>query len=83
MLDELLPADQVLERAVAVADSIPGDTLENYAYTKRAAQVTALRDIADLSDPLDDELPQWFTTPNARHAHRRYWQQLKGTEPTW
>lgn len=83
MFDELLPADQVLDRAVAIADSIPEDTLEQYAFTKRAAQAAALRDIADLSDPLDDELPQWFTTANARHAHRRYWTQLKGAEPTW
>ena len=83
MFDELLPADQLLDRAIAVADSIPENTLEHYAYTKRAAQAPALRDIAELSDKLDDELPHWFTTPNARHAHRRYWQQLKGAEPTW
>lgn len=83
MVDELLPADQVLDRAIAVADSVPDDTLEQYAYTKRATQAAALRDIADLADPLDDELPRWFTTDNARHAHRRYWQQLKGTAPTW
>jgi enoyl-CoA hydratase len=83
MFDELLPADQVLERAIAVADSIPEDTMEQYAFTKRAAQAAALRDIADLADPLDEELPRWFTTPHARHAHRRYWQQLKGTEPAW
>jgi enoyl-CoA hydratase len=83
MFDELLPADQVLDRAIAVADAIPEDTLEHYAYTKRATQAVALRDIAELSDPLDRELPHWFTTPNARHAHRRYWLQLKGAEPTW
>lgn len=83
MFDELRPADEVLDRAVAVAESIPDDCLEHYAYTKRAAQAPALRDIADLSDQLDRELPQWFTTPQARHAHRRYWQQLKGTEPPW
>ena len=83
MVDELVPADEVLDRAVAVADSIPADTLEQYAFTKRAAQAAALRDIADLADPLDEELPGWFTTDDARHAHRRYWQQLKGTAPTW
>ncbi|ALE75081.1 Enoyl-CoA hydratase [Pseudonocardia sp. Ae168_Ps1] len=83
MVDELLPADRLLGRAVEIADSIPADTLEHYAFTKRATQAAALRDIADLSDPLDDELPRWFTTPDARHAHKRYWQQLKGTEATW
>ncbi len=83
MFHEVLPAEDLLDRAVAVAESIPADCLEHYAYTKRAAQAPAMRDIAELSDPLDEELPHWFTTPNARHAHRRYWQQLKGTEPTW
>jgi enoyl-CoA hydratase len=83
VVDELLPAEQVLDRAVTIANSVPEDCLEHYAFTKRAAQAAALRDIADLSDPLDQELPTWFTSPNAEHAHRRYWTQLKGTEPTW
>ena len=83
IFDELVPADQLLGRAVALAESIPEDTLEHYAFTKRAAQAAALRDITELSDPLDHELPTWFTTPHARHAHRRYWTQLKHSEPTW
>ena len=83
LVDELAPADRVLDRAVEIADSIPADTLEQYAFTKRATQAAALRDIADLSDPLDSELPRWFTTPDARHAHQRYWRELKGAEPTW
>jgi enoyl-CoA hydratase len=83
MLDELVPAEDVLARSVAVAGSVPEDCLEQYAFTKRAAQAAALRDIADLSDPLDDELPDWFITDNARHAHARYWRQLKGVEPSW
>lgn len=83
MVDELVPADQVLERAIAVADSVPEDCLEHYAFTKRAAQAATLRDIAELADPLDRELPTWFTSPNAQHAHRRYWQQLKGTAPSF
>ena len=32
------------------------------------------RDIAELADPLDTELPAQFTGDGARHAHRRYWQ---------
>ena len=83
VLDELVPAGQVAERTVAVAESVPDDCLEHYAFTKRAAQAAALRDIAELADPPDEELPTWFTSPDARHAHRRYWQQLKGTTPTW
>jgi enoyl-CoA hydratase len=83
VVDELAPADQVLDRAIAVADAVPEDCLEHYAFTKRAAQAAALRDIAELADPLDQELPTWFTTPQADHAHRRYWRQLKGTAPPW
>ena len=83
VVDELVPRDQVLERAVAIAESVPGDCLEHYAFTKRAAQAATLRDIADLADPLDEELPTWFTSPDAQRAHRRYWQHLKGVAPTF
>lgn len=83
VLNEVVPADQLLAHAVAAADSIPEDCIEQYAFTKRAAQASALRDITDLSDPLDRELGHWFTTDAARHAHRRYWQQLKGTPAPW
>ena len=59
------------------------DCLEQYAFTKRACQAAALRDIADLSDPLDRDLPDGMTSEDARHAHRRYWQQLKGAPAPW
>jgi enoyl-CoA hydratase len=42
-----------------------------------------LRDIADLSDPLDTDLPDGMTSEGSRHAHRRYWQQLKGAPAPW
>lgn len=37
----------------------------------------------ELADPLDTELPTWFTSDHARHAHRRYWQQLKDSPAPW
>jgi enoyl-CoA hydratase len=83
MVHELVPADQLLDRAVAIAEQTPEDCLEQYAFTKRACQAAALRDIADLSDPLDRELPDGMTSEGARHAHRRYWQQLKGAPTPW
>lgn len=83
MVHELAPAAELLERAVAVAETTPEDCLEQYAFTKRAAQAGALRDIAELADPLDAELPNGMTSDQARHAHRRYWQQLKGSPATW
>ena len=71
------------EAKVAVAEQTPADCLEAYAFTKRACQAAALRDIAALADPLDGELPDGMTSADARHAHRRYWQQLKGHPAPW
>ncbi len=83
MMHELMPAEELLDRAVAVAVVTPEDCLEQYAFTKRACQASALRDIAQLADPLDRELPDGMTSDHVRHAHRRYWQQLKGSPATW
>ncbi len=82
-MHELVPAGQLLDRAVAVAGQTPEDCLEQYAFTKRAAQAAAVRDIADLADPLDTKLHLGTTSDQARHAHRRYWQQLKGSPAPW
>jgi enoyl-CoA hydratase len=83
LFHELAAAEDVLDRAVAVADMTPEDCLEPYAFTKRACQASALRDIAELSDRLDQELPDGMTAEHSRHAHRRYWEQLKGTPAPW
>ena len=66
-----------------MAGQTPEDCLEQYAFTKRASQAAALRDIAELADPLDSELHHEMTGDQARHAHRRYWQQLKGSPAPW
>lgn len=83
MVDALAPADELTDRAVAIAESIPGDCLDQYAFTKRAAQAAALRDVAELADPLDSDFPKVITTPDARRAHRRYWQEIKGRAAPW
>ena len=83
LVHELVPAEQLLDRAVAVAEQTPEDCLKQYAFTKRASQAAAVRDIADLADPLDSELHDGMTSDQARHAHRRYWQQLKGSPAPW
>lgn len=81
---ELAAADELLDRAVAIAESTPEDCIGNYAYTKRALQAPALRDIAELSDPLDVAgLAAGMTSDGSRRAHRRYWEQLKGTPAEW
>jgi enoyl-CoA hydratase len=83
MVHDLAPADELLDRAVAVAELTPEDCLDQYAFTKQACQASALRDIAELADPLDRHLPDGMTSDRARHAHRRYWQQLKGRRAPW
>ena len=83
LFHDLTPAEQLLDRAVAVAELTPEDCLEQYAFTKRAAQAAALRDITDLADPLDSQLHLGMTSDDARHAHRRYWEQLKGRPADW
>ncbi|WP_327432875.1 enoyl-CoA hydratase/isomerase family protein [Streptomyces sp. NBC_01236] len=83
MVHELASAEELLERAVSVAEQTPEDCVEQYAFTKRACQAAVLRDIAELADPLDQELPAGMTSDQARHAHRRYWQQLKGRPAEW
>jgi enoyl-CoA hydratase len=83
LVHELVPAGQLLDRAIEVAGLTPPDCLGQYAFTKRACQAAALRDIADLADPLDSELHHGMTSDQARHAHRRYWQQLKGSPAPW
>lgn len=83
MVHELASANGLLDRAVSVAEQSPEDCLEQYAFTKRASQAAALRDIAELADPLDRELPDGMTSDQAKHAHRRYWQQLKGSPAPW
>ncbi|HKN91000.1 MAG TPA: enoyl-CoA hydratase/isomerase family protein [Acidimicrobiia bacterium] len=83
IVHELAPAEELLDRAVWLAELTPEDCLEQYAFTKRACQASALRDIAELADPIDRELPDGMTSDQARHAHRRYWQQLKGSPASW
>ncbi|MBM7367976.1 enoyl-CoA hydratase/isomerase family protein [Gordonia hydrophobica] len=84
IMHETAPAGALIERAVAIAELTPEDCLEQYAYTKRALQAPALRDIAALADPHDrDGLADGMTSDDARHAHRRYWQELKGRPAHW
>lgn len=83
MFHALVPPENLLERAVAIAEQTPAEVLPQYAMTKRATQAAALRDIADLADRLDEELPAGMTSSGARRAHRRYWQQLKGKPAPW
>ena len=83
MLHELVGENELLERAVAVTEMTPEDCVEPSAFTKRAAQAAALRDIVQLADPLDQELSDGMTAEQSRHAHRRYWEQLEGSPAPW
>jgi enoyl-CoA hydratase len=83
MFHELVPAEELVDRAVAIAGQTPEDCLEQYAFTKRACQAETLRDIAELADPLDNDLPAGMTSDKARQTHRRYWHQFKGSPAPW
>jgi enoyl-CoA hydratase/carnithine racemase len=83
VMHEAVPADRLEERAVEIADLISDDNLENYAFTKRALQAPALRDIAQLSDELDERLPAHMTSEASQRAQRTYWEQLKGRPADW
>ena len=64
MVHEVAPAEQLLDRAVAVAELTPEECLAQYTFSKRACQAAAPRDIADLA-PLDTQLPAEFTVDGA------------------
>jgi enoyl-CoA hydratase/carnithine racemase len=84
IMHEISPPESVIDRAVAIAELTPDDCIDNYAYTKRALQAPALRDIAELSDPQDRAgLAAGMTSEESRRAHRRYWEQLKGRPAEW
>ena len=83
IMHELVSADQVIDRAVEIAELTPDDCIDDYAYTKRALQAPALRDIEALSDMQDQSLPDGMTSDDSRHAHRRYWETLKGRPAEW
>ena len=51
MVHELVPAEELLDRAVEMAERTPEDCIELYAFTKRACQASPLRDIAELPVP--------------------------------
>lgn len=76
-----VPAPDLVDRAVAIAELTPEYCLGSCTFTKRACRAAALRDIAEPADPLDAVLPAGFTTDDARHAHRR--QQLTGSPAPW
>ncbi|HEY1919456.1 MAG TPA: enoyl-CoA hydratase/isomerase family protein [Streptosporangiaceae bacterium] len=81
---ELALSEDLIDRAVSIANLTPDDCVDQYAYTKRACQAATLRDVAELSDPLDESgLATGMTSDAARKAHRRYWQELKGSPAPW
>jgi enoyl-CoA hydratase len=82
MFHELADPDDLVGRAIQV-EQVPADCINAYAFTKRATQRATLRDIAELADHLDIDLPDAMTSVTSRQAHRRYWKTLKGAEATW
>ena len=52
MVHELVPAEELLDRAVAIAGQRPRTASSSTRFTKRVCQAAVLRDIADRGEPL-------------------------------
>jgi enoyl-CoA hydratase len=83
LVRELVPAGELLDRAVAIAGQVPEDCLDQYAFTQARLPGRGAARHRRPRRPLDTELPRWMTNNNAQHAHGRYWQQLKGRPAQW
>lgn len=78
LVHELVPREELLLHATTAARRTQEDCMEQYAFTKRASQAPALRDIEALAGVLDTDLPRSITSADARRAHQRFWEELKG-----
>jgi enoyl-CoA hydratase len=83
VVHELRPAEEVVARAIEVAEQTPEDAIEDYAFSKRGLQATVLREIDTLDDALDERYADELTTDASRRLHRSYWEELKGAAATW
>lgn len=70
--------DQLLNSAATLAATTPEDCLELYRFTKKASQATALRDLGDLSQHLDNDLAPLIISAGAGAARERYWRAHQG-----
>jgi enoyl-CoA hydratase len=77
MVRELVPATELLDRAVAIAGQVPEDCLEQYAFTKRACR-RPRRPARHRTSPVDDQPARQARTPPLLVAAQRPPSRLVG-----
>jgi enoyl-CoA hydratase len=74
----LVPPERLLDAAIDRAQAVPPDAISAYAYAKRALQAQVLANIAQLADPLDEQLAATFSAPGNLRVQRAKYEQLTG-----
>jgi enoyl-CoA hydratase len=83
IVSHIVPAERLIEEAVAWAGRVEPDCHPAYGYSKRALQASTLRAIDDARRLDQDLLARGVTDLGSLRAHARRYRGLKGREPSW
>lgn len=83
IVNHIVPAEHLIDEAVAWAGRVEPDCHPAYGYSKRALQATTLRAIDDARRLDQDLLARGMTDLGSLRAHARRYRELKGREPSW
>ena len=75
--------DRLLADAIAAAERISPDTLEAYAFSKRALQAPAVERVATIAARLDKDLPRVLASDAAVRLRALRYREIKGSPPDW
>jgi enoyl-CoA hydratase len=78
MVDEIVPADRVLERAVEVAEELARIPGVSFGITKHQLRLSALDRCARLGTAADDRTVQAWSAPETHAALRSYLERILG-----
>jgi enoyl-CoA hydratase len=83
IVNHIVPADRLIEEAIAWAGRVEQGCHPAYGYSKRALQATTLRAIDDARRLDKDLLARGMTDLESLRAHASRYRELKGREPSW
>lgn len=83
IVNHIVPAERLIDEAVAWAGRVDPDCHPAYGYSKRALQATTLRAIDDARRLDQDLLARGMTDLGSLRAHARRYRELKGRDPSW
>jgi enoyl-CoA hydratase len=83
IVNHIVPAERLIDEAVAWAGRVEPDCHPAYDYSKRALQASTLRAIDDARRLDQDLLARRMTDLGGLRAHARRYRELKGREPSW